>query len=134
MVSKYSKITSSFIAITKLTYFSDGRGLTYDEMKLRCVSKNSRFCYFDELCPDGGPNKPPVGGQQTTKDMWVPIVNSLSDPSPNWIQVGSNKPGLCGGVSYWGTPNVDGSWMVTNTDEPHKAMYACCPKGEFVIN
>ena len=130
-LAKVSQIHIFFIAITQVTYFSDGRRLSYDEMKLRCASRKSRLCYYDELCPNGGPNKPPVGGQQSTNDMWAPIVNSPSDPTPNWIQIGQNKAGLCSKIKYYETANRDGSWMVTNMDVSWKEIYPCCPKGEF---
>ena len=116
--------------LTKLTYFSDGRGLTYEGMKSKCSGRNGRLCYFDELCPQGGPNKPPVGGQQASTDMWAPITTSSTDASPDWVQIGTKGGGMCNKHTAYGPVNTPGSWMVTNIDQPYKKIYACCPEGK----
>ena len=119
----------SFISVTKLTYFSDGSGLSYDDMKSKCSSRRGRFCYFDELCPQGGPNKPPSGGQQASTDMWAPIVTSATDSSPNWVQVGKRPGGgMCIKHTVYAPVNTPDSWMVTKAVESYKKVYACCPK------
>ena len=99
-------------------------------MQSKCSSKGGRFCYFDELCPEGGPNKPPVGGQQASTDMWAPITTSATDTSPNWIQVGTRDGGMCNKHTAYAPVNTPGSWMATNVDKTEKKIYACCPKGE----
>ena len=116
--------------LSKLTYFSDGSGLTYDEMKSKCSSRGGRFCYFKELCPEGGPNKPPVGGQQASTDMWAPIVTSATDSSPNWVQVGTRGGGMCNKHTVYGPVNTPRSWMATKSNNVWKRIYPCCPKGE----
>ena len=116
--------------LTKLTYFSDGKGLSYDGMKSKCTARNARFCYFDETCPEGVPNKSPVGGQQASRDMWAPIQTSSTDASPNWIQVGNRAGGMCNKHTVYAPVNGPGTWMVTNADEPYKKIYACCPDGK----
>ena len=110
-----------------LFYFTDGSDLSYDGMRDKCETWNGRLCYFNELCPQGGPNKPPVRGQQATTDMWAPVVTSPTDSSPDWIQVGLGSGGMCNKQSARGSVNTPGSWMVTSAPKvPHKKIYACC--------
>ena len=46
--------TTSYVSVSGLTYFMDGRRLTYFEMKEKCEVRHARLCYFNELCPQGG--------------------------------------------------------------------------------
>ena len=106
--------------------------MTYHEMRTNCTVQNGRLCYFDEICPQGGPNKAPVGGKQASSNMWAPIQVSLVDPSPSWVQIGTNADGMCATHPAYRrrSLNKEESWMVTNEDVAHKRIYACCPLGE----
>ena len=99
-------------------------------MKSKCNARDGRLCYFNELCPQGGPNKAPSGGQQASKDMWSPIRTSASDARPNWVQVGNRAGGMCNKLTAFHAADIAGSWMVTNQDTPYKGIYPCCPKRE----
>ena len=117
--------------VQNLLYFTDGDGLSYDDMRAKCESRNHRLCYFNELCPQGGPNKPPVGGQQATTDMWAPVVTSLTDSSPEWVQVGTRDGGMCDKHTVYGPVNEPGSWMATNEKVDYKRIYPCCCQGDL---
>ena len=109
-----------------LFYFTDGSDLSYDGMRDKCETWNGRLCYFNELCPQGGPNKPPVRGQQATTDMWAPVVTSPTDSSPDWVQVGTRDGGMCIKHSALAPVNTPGSWMVTKEFTASKKVYSCC--------
>ena len=100
-------------------------------MKSNCTSRSGRFCYFKEICPDG-PNQAPVAGQKaSTTEMWLPIVTSDADPSPDWVQGGIRQGGgMCIKHTAYEPVNTPGSWMVTDAVEVYKEVYACCPRGE----
>ena len=103
-----------------MTYFGDGKALSYDAMQSRCYDKGARLCDFHEICPHGGPHKAPAGGQRTNKDMWAPIQG------PNWVQIGTRDGGMCNKLTVYHAADQAGSWMVTNQDVPWKAIYPCC--------
>ena len=113
-----------------MTYFTDGKALSYDGVKSKCSARGARLCYFKELCPKGGPNKSPVGGQQAKKDMWAPIQTSATDASPNWVQIGTRAGGMCNKLTVYHPADTAGSWMVTNKDQTFKEVYPYCPIGE----
>ena len=101
-------------------------------MKSKCQDRGARLCYFDEICPQGGPNKPPTGGQQTPGDMWAPIQTSSTDSRPNWVQIGGRAGGMCNKLSNLHAVDIAGSWMITNIVKPWKEIYPCCPIGKKV--
>ena len=93
----------------------------------------NRFCYYNELCPEGGPHKSPTGGQQATTDMWAPIQTSADDTTPDWVQIGTRADGMCNKHSVAHgieSINAPGSWMATDVDKLWKRIYPCCPKGK----
>ena len=122
----------SFISgsVETLTYFTDGKGLSYDAMKSKCNARDARLCGFNEVCPQGGPHKAPAGGRQAQTDMWAPIRTSTTDASPNWVQIGTRAGGMCNKLTVYHAADLAGSWMVTNKDTPYKRIYPCCPKSE----
>ena len=83
----------------------------------------------------GGPNKPPVGGQQANIDMWAPVVTSSTDSSPDWVQVGSRDGGTCNKHTVYGPVNGAGTWMTTREEVPYKKIYSCCcsVQGKFIV-
>ena len=99
-------------------------------MKSKCHAKGARLCYFDEICPQGGPDKAPTGGQQASGDMWAPIQTSATDTSPNWVQIGGRDGGMCNKLSNVHAVDRAGWWMITNNVVAHKEIYACCPVGK----
>ena len=118
--------------ILGLTYYSDGSGLTFDEMKSNCTVRNKRFCYYDELCPEGS-KKAPLGGTQASTNMWAPIQTSISDTNPDWVQIGTASWEICSKHSLIRRVNDPGSWMMTNIVKSFKRIYPCCPKSKNTI-
>ena len=104
--------------------------MTYDGIESKCSDKGGRLCYFHEICPHGGPNKAPVGGQKAKEDMWAPIRSSQTDASPNWVQIGNRVGGMCNKLTVYHAADKAGYWMVTNQDVSWKRIYPCCPLGK----
>ena len=106
-------------------YYTDGSRKTWDWMERSCKTKGKRLCAFEEICPDGH-GCPPIGGQQSSTDMWVPVYSENKD----WVQVGTRDGGMCNVHdchSGWPTDECCcGNWCHTEVDQEWKRIYACC--------
>ena len=76
-------------ASQQVVWYQDGASKDYDGMKASC----DELCTYDQLCPGGGPNTEPVGGQQAGHDMWAPIIPGPGEGTQNWVQVGTRASG-----------------------------------------
>ena len=77
-------------ASQQVVWYQDGASKDYDGMKASC---DEQLCTYDQLCPGGGPNTEPVGGQQAGHDMWAPIIPGPGEGTQNWVQVGTRASG-----------------------------------------
>ena len=77
-------------ASQQVVWYQDGANKDYDGMKTSC---DEQLCTYDQLCPGGGPNTEPVGGQQAGHDMWAPIIPGPGEGTQNWVQVGTRASG-----------------------------------------
>jgi hypothetical protein len=101
-----------------LGWYSDGSGETYSWMESQCSAQDAELCTFDQLCPNGGPNEDPVGGEQDYADMWVPIAGS-DDCECDYVQVGRRDGGTC-------NSHYDAGWGCCPTTAYNEGEYACC--------
>ena len=104
-------------------WHDDGAAKSWDQMRGLCEARGRDLCTFDDVCPQGGPNKPPAGGKQDYSDMWVPVIDNGKH---EWAQVGDRSGGTCNKLSVYHSPY--GRWMDSTLDVPYKRVYGCCPK------
>ena len=74
-----------------MSYYTDGSSKSWDWMNRSCEEKGKRLCTYEEICPYATQGSDPLGGQQASSDMWVPVHSSHKD----WVQVGTRDGGMC---------------------------------------